>query len=137
MSSAPNENESEPPSAPAPVAAEEVHVGRSASPEAINSAAAITSPVSPATSTKSLKRTADMMDDDEDRQDSKRKRISDGNEDGGPEASTSKTTNTAPDGTDANRLVKEIGDELLCGCCSALCYNPVLVLPCQHYYCGR
>jgi E3 ubiquitin-protein ligase CHFR len=77
------------------------------------------------------------MDDDEERQDSKRKRISDGNDDNdSPEPSTSKTT-TAPDGTDANRLVREIGDELLCGCCSALCYNPVLVLPCQHYYCGR
>ncbi|KAI0304462.1 hypothetical protein B0F90DRAFT_1809281 [Multifurca ochricompacta] len=26
--------------------------------------------------------------------------------------------------------------ELLCGCCSALLYRPVIVYPCQHYFCG-
>ncbi|KAF8262265.1 hypothetical protein EI94DRAFT_1780062 [Lactarius quietus] len=26
--------------------------------------------------------------------------------------------------------------ELLCGCCSAVLYRPVIVYPCQHYFCG-
>lgn len=68
------------------------------------------------------------MDDDEERQDTKRKRLSDDNANGGP---------LPADGTDANRLVEDIGLELSCGCCAALCYNPVILLPCQHYYCGR
>ena len=28
-------------------------------------------------------------------------------------------------------------EELQCGCCSALVYRPVLVSPCQHFFCGR
>jgi E3 ubiquitin-protein ligase CHFR len=34
-------------------------------------------------------------------------------------------------------LVQELADELQCGCCAALVYKPVLVLPCQHFFCGR
>ncbi|KIJ54401.1 hypothetical protein M422DRAFT_153683, partial [Sphaerobolus stellatus SS14] len=26
--------------------------------------------------------------------------------------------------------------ELKCGCCTELCYNPVVVNPCQHFFCG-
>ncbi|KAF8527464.1 hypothetical protein BU17DRAFT_31193, partial [Hysterangium stoloniferum] len=26
--------------------------------------------------------------------------------------------------------------ELKCGCCTELCYNPVIVNPCQHFFCG-
>ena len=28
-------------------------------------------------------------------------------------------------------------DDLQCGCCSELVYKPVLVIPCQHFFCGR
>lgn len=34
------------------------------------------------------------------------------------------------------RLADELCLELQCGCCSELVYNPVLVLPCQHFFCG-
>jgi len=34
-------------------------------------------------------------------------------------------------------LVEELAAELLCGCCSELVYRPVLVTPCQHFFCGR
>ncbi|KXN93396.1 E3 ubiquitin-protein ligase CHFR [Leucoagaricus sp. SymC.cos] len=35
-----------------------------------------------------------------------------------------------------SRFVKEMAEELKCGCCTELVYNPVLVLPCQHFFCG-
>ena len=31
----------------------------------------------------------------------------------------------------------ELEQELQCGCCSALVYRPVVVYPCQHFFCGR
>lgn len=34
-------------------------------------------------------------------------------------------------------LADELEQELQCGCCSALVYRPVLVHPCQHFFCGR
>lgn len=34
-------------------------------------------------------------------------------------------------------LGSEGKDELQCGCCSGLVYKPVLVIPCQHFFCGR
>ncbi|KDR82670.1 hypothetical protein GALMADRAFT_238141 [Galerina marginata CBS 339.88] len=34
------------------------------------------------------------------------------------------------------RFVDEIAEELQCGCCSELVYRPVLVMPCQHFFCG-
>ncbi|EKM79362.1 hypothetical protein AGABI1DRAFT_40399 [Agaricus bisporus var. burnettii JB137-S8] len=33
-------------------------------------------------------------------------------------------------------FMQELADELQCGCCAALVYKPVLVLPCQHFFCG-
>ncbi|KDQ21009.1 hypothetical protein BOTBODRAFT_27022 [Botryobasidium botryosum FD-172 SS1] len=36
----------------------------------------------------------------------------------------------------AFRLVEELEDELRCGCCTELAYNPVVVNPCQHFFCG-
>ena len=136
------------------------------SPQIVASAAS-----SPATSTRSLKRSAEMMEEDdnndtnnptnendtEDRQETKRKRLStdEQDEDGQPStsdsaaknkdhenavASTSKAAESKEvvgDGTNAAKLVEEMGMELTCGCCTEMCYNPVIVLPCQHYYCGR
>ena len=34
-------------------------------------------------------------------------------------------------------LADDLEQELQCGCCSALLYRPVIVSPCQHYFCGR
>jgi E3 ubiquitin-protein ligase CHFR len=34
-------------------------------------------------------------------------------------------------------LVDELAQELQCGCCSELVYKPVIVAPCQHFFCGR
>jgi hypothetical protein len=34
-------------------------------------------------------------------------------------------------------LVDELAEELQCGCCSELVYKPVIVSPCQHFFCGR
>lgn len=34
-------------------------------------------------------------------------------------------------------LADDLEQELLCGCCSALLHRPVVVYPCQHYFCGR
>ncbi|KIM89127.1 hypothetical protein PILCRDRAFT_768313 [Piloderma croceum F 1598] len=30
----------------------------------------------------------------------------------------------------------DLAQELNCGCCSELCYHPVVVSPCQHFFCG-
>lgn len=35
-----------------------------------------------------------------------------------------------------NHFVDELAQELQCGCCSDLVINPVIVLPCQHFFCG-
>jgi len=46
-------------------------------------------------------------------------------------------------GSDQNLLVAQhtladdLAQELNCGCCSELCYHPVVVSPCQHFFCGR
>lgn len=117
----------------------------SASPSALNGShnpsQESSDPVSPATSTRSLKRSADMLNSDDERQDNKRKRLSDDEKESEtPGASTSTAhapTGAAMDGVDASKLVEEIGLELSCGCCTEMCYNPIIVLPCQHYYCGR
>lgn len=34
-------------------------------------------------------------------------------------------------------LADNLAQELNCGCCSELCYRPVVVSPCQHFFCGR
>ncbi|KAG7088296.1 hypothetical protein E1B28_012306 [Marasmius oreades] len=33
-------------------------------------------------------------------------------------------------------LVEDLSEELQCGCCSGLIYKPVMVSPCQHFFCG-
>ncbi|VDC00707.1 unnamed protein product [Peniophora sp. CBMAI 1063] len=33
-------------------------------------------------------------------------------------------------------LADDLEQDLMCGCCSALLYRPVVVNPCQHYFCG-
>ncbi|KZW00890.1 hypothetical protein EXIGLDRAFT_745330 [Exidia glandulosa HHB12029] len=43
-------------------------------------------------------------------------------------------THEEPGGTTS--LEDELALELNCGCCTEVCYNPVLVSPCQHSFCG-
>jgi len=40
-------------------------------------------------------------------------------------------------GVDGRALVEDLAQELQCGCCSALVYKPVMVHPCEHFFCGR
>ncbi|TFK40665.1 hypothetical protein BDQ12DRAFT_679831 [Crucibulum laeve] len=35
-----------------------------------------------------------------------------------------------------SNLADTMAEDLQCGCCSELVYRPVLVLPCQHFFCG-
>ena len=37
---------------------------------------------------------------------------------------------------DGDALSATLAAELQCGCCAALVYNPVIVNPCQHFFCG-
>ncbi|KAI6114415.1 hypothetical protein F5141DRAFT_1187953 [Pisolithus sp. B1] len=39
--------------------------------------------------------------------------------------------------TKYSALVEDLVQELQCGCCSELVYRPVVVSPCQHFFCGR
>ncbi|KAI0372179.1 hypothetical protein BV20DRAFT_991708 [Pilatotrama ljubarskyi] len=44
-----------------------------------------------------------------------------------------------PDGggrVDGEALADSLEEELQCGCCSAIVYRPVVVAPCQHFFCG-
>jgi hypothetical protein len=38
---------------------------------------------------------------------------------------------------DGQALVADLAQELECGCCAAVVYRPVVVMPCQHFFCGR
>jgi E3 ubiquitin-protein ligase CHFR len=38
---------------------------------------------------------------------------------------------------DDSTLADQLAQELQCGCCSELVYRPVIVAPCQHFFCGR
>lgn len=37
---------------------------------------------------------------------------------------------------DGEALANDLEQELQCGCCSAIVYRPVVVSPCQHFFCG-
>ncbi|THV03864.1 hypothetical protein K435DRAFT_715169 [Dendrothele bispora CBS 962.96] len=46
-------------------------------------------------------------------------------------------TSAGDDGTTATmKLADDLVQELQCGCCSELVYKPVVVSPCQHFFCG-
>jgi len=55
----------------------------------------------------------------------------------GQEESSDSRTSAPTDTTDRRSLVDDLAQELECGCCAALVYNPVTILPCQHSFCGR
>lgn len=43
----------------------------------------------------------------------------------------------APHAIDGHALADDLAQELQCGCCSELVYKPVIVSPCEHFFCGR
>ncbi len=46
-------------------------------------------------------------------------------------------TSTSGAAVDGVAFTEELAEELQCGCCSELVYRPVVVNPCQHFFCGR
>jgi E3 ubiquitin-protein ligase CHFR len=66
--------------------------------------------------------------------DTSRKRIKE-EQDGGDEERKEEVTNGPP--LPQSNFVDELAEELQCGCCSELVYRPVIVTPCQHFFCGR
>lgn len=45
--------------------------------------------------------------------------------------------NALPTPAGMEKFTDVLADDLQCGCCSELVYKPVLVIPCQHFFCGR
>ncbi|KAI0269792.1 hypothetical protein BC834DRAFT_819972 [Gloeopeniophorella convolvens] len=82
----------------------------------------------PSEALNSLKRRASSTFDA--RGDSARKRLK---EDAPPDEGADAQ---APALISGKQLADDLEQELLCGCCSALLYRPVIVYPCQHYFCG-
>ncbi|KAL5482947.1 hypothetical protein ACEPAI_9542 [Sanghuangporus weigelae] len=67
---------------------------------------------------------------DEDRKDRKRMK---GEMDGSIDQQSSMHEHQPIDG---QTLVDDLSQELQCGCCSGLVYKPVIVVPCDHFFCG-
>lgn len=42
-----------------------------------------------------------------------------------------------PPPIDGQALAEDLAEELQCGCCAELVYKPVVVMPCEHFFCGR
>ncbi|KAK7469384.1 hypothetical protein VKT23_003859 [Stygiomarasmius scandens] len=64
--------------------------------------------------------------------DSSRKRLR-GGDDGGDEKGLIRDDDPTNSST---KLADDLVQELQCGCCSELVYRPVVVSPCQHFFCG-
>jgi E3 ubiquitin-protein ligase CHFR len=87
-------------------------------------------PEAPGPSTSSLKRRA--SDAFADRAESAVKRAREDS----PDQATA-PNDDQPVSISGQAVADDLADELMCGCCSALLYRPVVVNPCQHYFCGR
>lgn len=64
-----------------------------------------------------------------------RKRLKDENVD--QKESTDSRASGPTDTADGRALIDDLAQELECGCCAALVYSPVTIIPCQHSFCGR
>jgi len=64
-----------------------------------------------------------------------RKRLKDEND--GQKEPTHSRASDPTDATDGQALIDYLAQELECGCCAALVYSPVTIIPCQHSFCGR
>ncbi|KDQ62536.1 hypothetical protein JAAARDRAFT_30440 [Jaapia argillacea MUCL 33604] len=52
------------------------------------------------------------------------------------EPSSSQEASSSSTVIDGGAFIEDLEQELECGCCSALVYRPVIVYPCQHFFCG-
>lgn len=82
-----------------------------------------------------LKRRASFSFEDV-QEESSRKRLKDDYQDT-PAVGSNSAGDAAAANIDGEALVDELEQELQCACCSALVYRPVIVAPCQHFFCGR
>ena len=82
-----------------------------------------------------LKRRASSSFEDV-QEEASRKRLKDDYQDTPPDGSNGAEESTAAN-IDGKALADELEQELQCACCSALVYRPVVVVPCQHFFCGR
>ncbi|KAF8318454.1 hypothetical protein DL93DRAFT_2075880 [Clavulina sp. PMI_390] len=54
-----------------------------------------------------------------------------------PTSTSSANSRSAPDDDSRNqRVVEDLEAELSCGCCAGLVYRPMILQPCQHFFCG-
>lgn len=53
------------------------------------------------------------------------------------QGSTDSPASGSTDIMNRRALADDLAQELECGCCAALVYNPVTIIPCQHSFCGR
>lgn len=53
------------------------------------------------------------------------------------EGADTQSATLSSESTPSSNMLDDLETELLCGCCSALIYRPVIVYPCEHYFCGR
>lgn len=56
--------------------------------------------------------------------------------DASDDVSRGKVSDGGPN-VDGDSLVERLAQELQCGCCSELVYRPVIIAPCEHFFCGR
>ena len=82
-----------------------------------------------------LKRRASSSFEDV-QEESSRKRLRDDYQDA-PAGGNNDVQEEAAANIDGEALADELEQELQCACCSALVYRPVVVVPCQHFFCGR
>ena len=89
-------------------------------------------PEAATSATASLKRSAAEAFEDASDDEASHKKLRDdcGVSAAGPEDDEDKTV-------DGPALADNLEEELQCGCCSAIVYRPVVVAPCQHFFCGR
>jgi hypothetical protein len=84
---------------------------------------------------RSLKRRASLSWGEGSAESPSGKRLKD--EHAGQEESKDFPANAPTNAMNRRTLIDDLAQELECGCCAALVYNPVTILPCQHSFCGR
>ncbi|KAF9778622.1 hypothetical protein BJ322DRAFT_1091620 [Thelephora terrestris] len=83
---------------------------------------------------RSLKRRASLSWGEGSAESPSGKRLKD--EHAGQEESKDFPANPPTNAMNRRTLIDDLAQELECGCCAALVYNPVTILPCQHSFCG-
>ena len=89
-------------------------------------------PAASTSATAPLKRTASEAFEDASDDETTYKKLKDTNDHAAGEGEESSGASV-----DGGALADNLEEELQCGCCSAIVYRPVVVQPCQHFFCGR